>query len=330
MKSRNVGIAGIGSYVPETVLTNADLEKIVDTNDEWIVTRTGIRERRQAGPDLAVSDLSVVAAERALQDAGLSAEDVDLIIVATVTADYQFPSASCLVQGKLGAKKAAAFDLGAGCSGFIYALATGSQFVANGIYDNVLVIGSDVLSKITDYTDRGTCILFGDGAGAVVLRPTQDEGILSFVLGAQGENGDLLILPAGGSRRPASVESIEERQHYIKMSGNEVFKFAVRTMGEVAVQSLEKAGLTPEDIDVLVPHQANMRIIDSAVKRLGLDMDKVMVNIDRYGNMSAASIPVALDEAVKAGKIKKGDTIVSVAFGAGLTYGASTLKWVKE
>lgn len=330
MKSRNVGIAGTGSYVPETVLTNADLEKIVDTNDEWIVTRTGIRERRQAGPDLAVSDLSVVAAERALQDAGLSAEDVDLIIVATVTADYQFPSASCLVQGKLGAKKAAAFDLGAGCSGFIYALATGSQFVANGIYDNVLVIGSDVLSKITDYTDRGTCILFGDGAGAVVLRPTQDEGILSFVLGAQGENGDLLILPAGGSRRPASVESIEERQHYIKMSGNEVFKFAVRTMGEVAVQSLEKAGLTPEDIDVLVPHQANMRIIDSAVKRLGLDMDKVMVNIDRYGNMSAASIPVALDEAVKAGKIKKGDTIVSVAFGAGLTYGASTLKWVKE
>ncbi|MDA8443325.1 MAG: ketoacyl-ACP synthase III [Peptococcaceae bacterium] len=331
MLGRSVGIVGVGSYLPEKVITNADLEKIVDTNDEWIVSRTGISQRHQADEDTALSDLCIEAAKLALADAKVKPEDLDLIIVATVTADYAFPSASCLVQGKLGATKAAAFDLGAGCSGFMYAIATGSQFIANGVYDNVLVIGADILTKITDYTDRGTCILFGDGAGAAVLQPVATgEGMLSFVLGSNGENGELLIQPAGGSRRPASVESVEARQHYIKMAGNEVYKFAVRTMGEAAVESLVKAGLQESDVDFLVPHQANIRIVDAAVKRLGIDRDKVIVNLDRCGNMSAASIPVALDEAVKTGKIHKGDVVVMVGFGAGLTYGACTMRWARN
>jgi 3-oxoacyl-[acyl-carrier-protein] synthase III len=331
MKLRSVGISGLGSCLPDKILSNADLEKIVDTNDEWIVSRTGIRERRIVDADTAVSDICVVAAQRALDDAGVHAEEIDLILVATITPDFVFPSTACILQDKLGAKKAAALDIEAGCSGFIYGLAVGSQFVATGMYNKVLVIGGETLSKILDMTDRGTCILFGDGAGAAVLSPVEDgNGFLSFVLGAQGQGGENLCMPAGGSRNPASEETVKDRQHFIKMSGNEVFKFAVRIMGEAAVQSLEKAGLSTKDVDVLIPHQANIRIIDAAMKRLDLDRDKVIVNLDKYGNMSAASIPVALDEAVKEGRIKNGDTIVMVGFGAGLTWGACAMKWAQN
>jgi 3-oxoacyl-[acyl-carrier-protein] synthase III len=331
MKLRSVGISGLGSCLPDKILSNADLEKIVDTNDEWIETRTGIRERRIVDEDTALSDICVVAAQRALEDAGVHAEDIDLILVATITPDFVFPSTACILQDKLGAKKAAALDIEAGCSGFLYGLAVGSQFIATGMYNKVLVIGGETLSKILDMTDRGTCILFGDGAGAAVLSPVEDgNGFLSFVLGAQGQGGENLCMPAGGSRNPASEETVKDRQHFIKMSGNEVFKFAVRIMGEAAVQSLEKAGLSTKDVDVLIPHQANIRIIDAAMKRLDLDRDKVIVNLDKYGNMSAASIPVALDEAVKEGRIKNGDTIVMVGFGAGLTWGACAMKWAQN
>jgi 3-oxoacyl-[acyl-carrier-protein] synthase III len=331
MKLRSVGISGLGSCLPDKILSNADLEKIVDTNDEWIETRTGIRERRIVDEDTALSDICVVAAQRALEDAGVHAEDIDLILVATITPDFVFPSTACILQDKLGAKKAAALDIEAGCSGFLYGLAVGSQFIATGMYNKVLVIGGETLSKILDMTDRGTCILFGDGAGAAVLSPVEDgNGFLSFVLGAQGQGGENLCMPAGGSRNPTSEETVKDRQHFIKMSGNEVFKFAVRIMGEAAVQSLEKAGLSTKDVDVLIPHQANIRIIDAAMKRLDLDRDKVIVNLDKYGNMSAASIPVALDEAVKEGRIKNGDTIVMVGFGAGLTWGACAMKWAQN
>jgi 3-oxoacyl-[acyl-carrier-protein] synthase III len=331
MKLRSVGISGLGSCLPDKILSNADLEKIVDTNDEWIVSRTGIRERRIVDADTAVSDICVVAAQRALDDAGVHAEEIDLILVATITPDFVFPSTACILQDKLGAKKAAALDIEAGCSGFIYGLAVGSQFVATGMYNKVLVIGGETLSKLLDMTDRGTCILFGDGAGAAVLSPVEDgSGFLSFVLGAQGQGGENLCMPAGGSRNPASEETVKNRQHFVKMAGNDVFKFAVRIMGEASVQSLEKAGLTTKDVDVLIPHQANIRIIDAAMKRLDLDRDRVVVNLDKYGNMSAASIPVALDEAVKEGRIKNGDTIVMVGFGAGLTWGACTMKWAQN
>lgn len=328
---RSVGILGTGSYLPEKVLTNADLEKMVDTNDEWIVSRTGIRERRIAAPDEASSDLSVKAAEKALKKAGIRAEELDMIIVTTVTPDMNFPATACLVQDRLGAKKAATFDLSAACTGFIYGISTGAQFIATGVYKYVLVIGVECLSRIVDWTDRNTCVLFGDGAGAAVLGPVEEGyGFLSFELGGDGSGGNLLNLPAGGSRLPASEKTIQERLHYVHMSGREVFKFAVRVMGNATEEALAKAGLSKEDIDFLVPHQANIRIIDSAVKRLGLTEDKVVVNLDRYGNMSSASIPVALDEAVGRGQIKKGDTMVLCGFGGGLTWGATVLKWALD
>ncbi|KFZ40578.1 MULTISPECIES: beta-ketoacyl-ACP synthase III [Thermoactinomyces] len=328
---RSVGILGTGSYLPEKVLTNADLEKMVDTNDEWIVSRTGIRERRIAAPEEASSDLSVKAAEKALKKAGIRAEELDMIIVTTVTPDMNFPATACLVQDRLGAKKAATFDLSAACTGFIYGISTGAQFIATGVYKYVLVIGVECLSRIVDWTDRNTCVLFGDGAGAAVLGPVEEGyGFLSFELGGDGSGGNLLNLPAGGSRLPASEKTIRERLHYVHMSGREVFKFAVRVMGNATEEALAKAGLSKEDIDFLVPHQANIRIIDSAVKRLGLTEDKVVVNLDRYGNMSSASIPVALDEAVERGLIKKGDTMVLCGFGGGLTWGATVLKWALD
>lgn len=328
---RSVGILGTGSYLPEKVLTNADLEKMVDTNDEWIVSRTGIRERRIAAPEEASSDLSVKAAEKALKKAGIRAEELDMIIVTTVTPDMNFPATACLVQDRLGAKKAATFDLSAACTGFIYGISTGAQFIATGVYKYVLVIGVECLSRIVDWTDRNTCVLFGDGAGAAVLGPVEEGyGFLSFELGGDGSGGNLLNLPAGGSRLPASEKTIRERLHYVHMSGREVFKFAVRVMGNATEEALAKAGLSKEDIDFLVPHQANIRIIDSAVKRLGLTEDKVVVNLDRYGNMSSASIPVALDEAVERGQIKKGDTMVLCGFGGGLTWGATVLKWALD
>jgi 3-oxoacyl-[acyl-carrier-protein] synthase-3 len=324
---KSVGILGTGSALPEKILTNFDLEKMVDTNNDWIVSRTGIKERRIADDETAVSDLAYEAALKAMESA--DAEQLDLIIVATVTPDMAFPSTACILQDRLGAKNAAAFDLEAACSGFLYGITVGQQFIATGMYKKVLVIGAETLSKITDFTDRGTCVLFGDGAGAVILGEVEEGyGILSTDLGAKGEGGKYLTLPAGGSRRPASIETVENREHFIKMGGGEVFKFAVRIMGQGAAAVVEKAGLQIEDVDYLVPHQANIRIIEAAAKRLKLPMEKVKVNLDRYGNMSAASIPVALDEAIKEGKVNKGDHVVLVGFGGGLTWGAALIRWI--
>jgi len=330
LEKKYAGIIGIGSYVPEKVITNADLEKTIDTSDSWIVERTGIRERRVVAEGQATSDLATIAAERALADAGVSAEELDLIIVATVTPDMVFPSVACLVQNNLKAVNAAAFDLTAVCSGFMYALVTGTTFIQTGMYKKILIIGAEALSTITDWTDRNTAILFGDGAGAAALAEVPEGfGVLGVHLGAEGAGGDLLKMPAGGSRLPASADTVAQRLHYTRMDGNEVFKFAVKVMGEAVKQALEMANLTSDDITYLVPHQANIRIIQSAAKRVGMPMDKVVVNVDKYGNTSAASIPIALDEAVKTGKIKKGDTIAMVGFGGGLTWAASIVKWSK-
>lgn len=324
---RKAGITGVGSYVPEKVLTNQDLEEMVDTNDEWIRSRTGIEERRIAEDETTTSDLAYEAAIEALEEAGLEAKELDLILVATVTPDMPFPSTACLLQDRLDAKKAAAFDLEAGCSGFVYALSVATQFVQTGAYDNVLVIGAETLSKITNWEDRDTCVLFGDGAGATVVQPAESGGILSNVLGADGSGGDLLKVPAGGSKQPACANTLDKNLHSIQMEGNAVFKFAVRIMGKAALQALEEAGLKREDMDFFIPHQANTRIIDAAAKRLKLDDDDVFVNLHKYGNTSAASIPLALSEAIEAGEIKSGDTIVLVGFGAGLTWAASVIEW---
>lgn len=327
----SVGIVGTGSYMPEKVLKNTDLEKIVDTNDEWIVSRTGIRERHIADPETPVSELCYQAALRALEDAKVSPDELDLVIVATITPDYVFPATAGLLAERLGAKKAAGFDLQAACTGFLYGVTTAAQFIATGMYKTVLVIGGETLSKILNWEDRGTCILFGDGAGAAVLQPVEDGyGFLGYELGTDGSGGKLLSMPGGGSMYPATLETIENKMHTIHMTGNEVFKFAVRIMGEAALRALDRAGLKKEDIDCLIPHQANMRIVDSAVKRLGIDPKKVVVNLDRFGNMSAASIPVALDEAARGGRLKYGDILLMVGFGAGLTWGAAVLKWAKR
>ncbi|WP_148499970.1 beta-ketoacyl-ACP synthase III [Paenibacillus ihumii] len=328
MKLRSVGIIGTGKYVPERVLTNAELETMVETNDEWIVSRTGIRERHIAAPDQATSDLAYEAAVKALKSAGIAAEDIELIIVATVTPDMTFPSTACILQEKLGAKKAAAFDLSAACSGFVYSLATANGFIQTGMYNNALIIGADALSRITDYTDRNTCVLFGDGAGAVVLGEVPEgRGFLSFDLGAEGAGGELLKLEGGGSRCPASEETIRSGKHFIYMNGREVFKFAVRVMGTATEEVLRKAGKDKSEIDLFVPHQANIRIIQFAMQRLDLPEEKCVINVDKYANTSAASIPLALVEAVEEGRVKEGDTLLLVGFGGGLTWGASVLVW---
>ncbi|RAP76298.1 beta-ketoacyl-ACP synthase III [Paenibacillus montanisoli] len=328
MQLHPVGIIGTGKYVPERILTNKDLEQMVETNDEWIVTRTGMRERRLAAPEQATSDLALHASKKALEAAGITAEDLDLIVVATITPDMFFPSTACLLQEKLGAKKAAAFDLSAACSGFIYGLATASNMIATGMYKHVLVVGAETLSRITDYTDRNTCILFGDGAGAVVLgQVPEGRGFKSFELGADGAGGELLKVCAGGSRTPSSPESIANKQHYIYMAGNEVYKFAVRIMGNAAEEALRKAGVDKGQIDLLIPHQANIRIIQSALNRLNLPEEKCMINLHKYGNVSAASIPIALAEAVEENRVNEGDCLVLVGFGGGLTWGASVLIW---
>ncbi|KAF6574391.1 beta-ketoacyl-ACP synthase III [Paenibacillus sp. SEL3] len=327
-KLRPVGVIGTGKYVPEKILTNKDLEAIVETSDEWIVSRTGIQERHIAAPEQATSDLAYEAAIKALESAGMTAQDLDLIIVATVTPDMAFPSTACILQDKLGAKGAAAFDLSAACSGFVYGLATATSFIKTGIYNNALIIGADCLSRITDYTDRNTCVLFGDGAGAVVIGEVPEgRGFQSFDLGAEGAGGTLLKLEAGGSRLPASADTLENKQHYIYMNGREVFKFAVRVMGTATVDVLEKAGLSKDDIDLFVPHQANVRIIQSAMQRLDLPEEKVVVNVHKYANTSAASIPLALVEAAEEGRMKEGDRVLMVGFGGGLTWGASVLVW---
>jgi 3-oxoacyl-[acyl-carrier-protein] synthase-3 len=328
MELMPVGVLGSGKYVPDRILTNKELETMVETNDEWIVTRTGIQERRIVAEHQATSDISLEASKIALEKAGITAEQLDLIIVATITPDMAFPSTACILQEKLGAKKAAAFDLSAACSGFIYGLANASNFIATGMYKYALVIGADCLSRITDYTDRNTCILFGDGAGAVVIGVVPEgRGFRSFELGADGAGGELLKMEGGGSRNPASQASLDNRLHYIYMAGAEVFKFAVRIMGNAAEEALRKAGLTKSDIDLLVPHQANMRIIQSSLSKLGMTEDRCMINLDKYGNMSAASIPVALAEASEQGRVKEGDCLLLVGFGGGLTWGASVLIW---
>ena len=327
-KYKAVGIIGIGSYVPARIVTNKDMEQYVDTSDEWISERTGIKSRHFVADGEHTSDLATKAAERALADANLTPDDIDLVVVATATPDMLFPSTACLVQHNLNATRAAAYDLSAGCSGFMYALATCSQFVKTGLYKYVLVIGAEALSRLTDFTDRNTCVLFGDGAGAVVLGEVPEGyGVLGVHLGSDGGGGPLLKLPAGGTRIPATEETVKQRLHYIYMDGNEVFKFAVKVMGEAAVKALEDAGLTSADLDWLIPHQANIRIIQSAAKRLKMPMDKVVVNVDRYGNTSSASIPIALEEAIHDGRIKSGQTIVMVGFGAGLTWASTVIRW---
>jgi 3-oxoacyl-[acyl-carrier-protein] synthase-3 len=323
----NAYIAGVGHYVPDKVLTNADLEKMVDTSDEWIRTRSGIIERRVSEKDVPTSELATFAAQRALKSAGISAKDLQMIIIATATPDMFFPSTACLVQAKLGARKIMSFDIGAGCSGCLYALSVAESYIKTG-YDNILVIGAEELTKITDYTDRSTCVLFGDAAGAVILRKTdEDKGILSTYYASDGSYGDLLYMPAGGTRMPPCRESVDNKMHYLKMQGNEVFKVAVRAMYESAHEVLKKAHLKPADVAYLIPHQANIRIIEATAKRLHIPMDRVGINLDRYGNTSAASIPISLDEAVQSGKIKKGDVVCLVAFGAGFTWGGVLLRW---
>jgi len=325
---KKAGIIGVGGYVPERVVDNFEMEKIVDTTDEWITSRTGIRQRRIASDSQATSDLAVEAAREALDSAGIKAEELDLIIVATLTPDSNMPSTACIVQDKIGATRAAAFDLGAACSGFVYGLVTGAQFIQTGAYKKILVIGAETMSRVLDWKDRSTCVLFGDGAGAAVIAEVgEDEGIASFELGSDGSGAEFLIIPAGGSRMPATCEVVQERLNCLKMSGPEVFKFAVRVMADSAKRVVESAGLQMSDIDVMIPHQANTRIIESSSKRLAISEEKMFVNLDKYGNMSGASIPFALYEAHRSGKIKKGDNVLMVGFGAGLTWGAAVLKW---
>ncbi len=324
---KSIGIVGLGAYLPEKVLTNADLEKIVDTTDDWIVARTGIRERRIAPDNIASSDLGYLAANAALKDAGLKPEQVELIIVATITPDMQFPSTACIIQDKLKAYKSTCFDIGAACSGYIYGIVIAQQFLINGVYKNALVIGTEKLSSITDWKDRNTCVLFGDGSGACVLMPVRKDGILSAYLGGDGHLKDLLKVPAGGSKLPATQVSVEKRLHYLKMKGNEIFKLAVKIMSDSVTEALSHCGLTCKDIDCIIPHQANIRILTAMTKRLGLGPDKIYLNIQRYGNMSSASTAIALCEAVKEGKIRKGDIVILVAFGSGLSWGASVIKW---
>ena len=324
MRSR---ILGTGSYVPERVLTNADLERMVATSDTWIVERTGIRERRIAAPGQACSDLGTKAAERALEAAGTAAADLEMILVATCTGDSPMPSTACLVQHRLGATRAAACDLSAACSGFVYALSVADAYVKMGMR-RVLVIGSEVMSAIMDWTDRGTCILFGDGAGAVVVGPAEgDRGLLSSHLHSDGNLGELICVPGGGSRVPPGEKMVAEGLQYIKMKGNETFKVAVKRLEEAAREALAANGLSVQDLDLYIPHQANTRIIAAVAERLGLPADKVMINIERYGNTSAASIPLALDEAVRGGRIKTGDVILMEAFGGGLTWASALLRW---
>ena len=326
--SKGIGIVGTGSYLPEKILKNCDLESIVETSDEWITTRTGIRERRILEEGKATSDMAIEASKKALDHAKLKAEDVDLVIVATISGDMITPSTACIVQDKLGCKNAAAFDISAACSGFIYGLSMAYGLIKSGVYKNILLVGSEAMSRILDWEDRGTCILFGDGAGAAVISEVAEgKGILAMELGSDGSGKDHLLIPAGGSRCPSTHETIEDRKHYLKMEGSEVFKFAVRKINETCKNLLEKTGLDSSDIDLFIPHQANTRIIDSAVKKLKIPREKTFVNLDKYGNMSAASIPVALDEALKQGKIKDGDNILLVGFGGGLTWGSTILKW---
>jgi 3-oxoacyl-[acyl-carrier-protein] synthase-3 len=321
-------IVGTGSAAPARVLTNADLERMVSTSDEWIRTRTGIRERRVAAPDEAVSDLALAAARPALSEAGLDPADVELIVVATATPDMLFPSTACVLQAKLGAKRAAAFDLLAACSGYLYALQVADGLLRAGVYRNALVVGAETLSKVVDFTDRNTCVIFGDAAGASVLVPRAgDQGVLSTHVHADGTGGEMIQIPGGGSRIPASAESVARGDHFIKMRGNETYKIAVRRMEEAALEALEANRVRPGDVDLVVPHQANLRIIEAVMGRLGLPMEKAVLTIEQYGNTSAACIPMALDLAAREGRLKPGALVLMVAFGGGLTWGSALVRW---
>jgi 3-oxoacyl-[acyl-carrier-protein] synthase-3 len=324
---KRVGVIGVGEYLPRKVLTNQELEKMVDTSDEWITTRTGIKERRIADSKEAVSDLALHAARQALADAGLKPAELELIIVATITGDMPFPSVASILQHGLGAPKAAAFDLSAACAGFVYGIACAQAFIASGIYKNALVVGAEKLSAVTDWKDRNTCVLFGDGAGACVLAEVKEGGIISTYMGCDGANLGLLNLPAGGSRLPASRETVEKGLHYIKMNGNELFKIAVRRMTEAAETVLKQAGLTFKDVDLIIPHQANARIIMAVAKKLKIPEEKIFLNIEKYGNMSSACTATALCEAVREGRVKKGDIVLLDAFGAGLVWAACVIRW---
>ncbi|HUU37355.1 MAG TPA: beta-ketoacyl-ACP synthase III [Candidatus Desulfaltia sp.] len=325
---RRVKIASTGFYAPEKILTNADLEKMVDTTDEWIVSRSGIKERRIASADQATSDLCIEAARRALRNGHFKVEDIDLIIVATATPDTLFPSTACWVQDGLRADHVVAFDIGAGCTGFLYGLILAESLILSGVSKRILFIGGEILTKITNWKDRATCVLFGDAAGAAVLEESRDEsGILSHYWKADGSLAGLLYMPAGGTRMPASAKTVAENLHTLQMKGNEVFKHAVKRMGESAVEALKRAGLNKEDIRWFIPHQANIRIIDATAERLGVPPEKVYVNIQRYGNVSVACIPISLHELHEAGKLKKGDVVLMDAFGAGFTWAAVAYRW---
>jgi 3-oxoacyl-[acyl-carrier-protein] synthase III len=323
------GIVGVGFYVPEKVLTNQDLEKMVDTDDEWIRTRTGISERHIAEKGTGTSSLSAKAALAALKDAGVKAEEIDLIIAATTTPDMPLPSCACLIQEKIGAVNAAAFDLAAACAGLVYGLVTAEQFIKTGVYKTVLVVGADLISSYIDWTDRSTCVLFGDGAGAVVIKEVKSGGILSSVLGSDGRYGDLLKICAGGSRNPANHKTVDDKDHYLKMSGSEVFKLAVRGMSDAVTQALQRAGVEKEAVACFIPHQANKRIIDAVSERLHFPSEKVFINLQKYGNTSSASCAIGLCEAVAQGRIKKNDKVVLTTFGSGLVWGALVLEWSK-
>ena len=327
-QGRPCSITSVGSYVPDKVLTNADLEKIVETTDEWITTRTGIKQRRIAADKEFTSDMAAKAAQRAMDKAGITAEQIDLIIVATITPDMLFPATACLVQAKLGARRSAAFDIEAACSGFIYALEIGQQFIMSRMYETVLVIGAERLSSIVNWKDRNTCVLFGDGAGAAILQHRPDaHGLLTACMGADGDKAMLLCMPGGGSRIPATADSVEAGLHHLQMDGKETFKNAVTAMYNAAQEALRRCEIDISRIKLVIPHQANRRIIDAVTERLGVDPSQVFVNLDRYGNTSAASVAIALDEAVTQGRLQRGDLALLVVFGAGLTWAAAVIEW---
>ena len=329
LSGRRVKVTGAGMYVPKSRLTNEDLEKLVETSDSWIRERTGITERRIAKDGEANSDLSAKAIEDAFKGEKFNPEEIDLIIVATVTPDMMFPSTACMIQQKIGAKNAWGFDLSGACSGFLYALTTGAQFIQTGAYRKVLVVGTDVMSSILNFEDRTTCVLFGDGSGAVVLEPASDqqEGIIDFILRSDGSGGKFLFMPGGGSLHPASYETIDKKMHYVHQDGRNVFRFAVKLMTQVSEQILERNGYTTDDISLFIPHQANLRIIQSAVERLNLRPEQVAINIDRYANTTAATIPISLTEVYRQGRIKKGDLLLMASFGAGFTWGSVLMRW---
>lgn len=327
-QGRTCSIISVGSYVPEKILTNAELEKTVETSDEWITSRTGIKERRIAAANEFTSDMAAQAAKRAMQNGGITADQIDLIIVATITPDMLFPATACLVQQKIGARRAAAFDVEAACSGFIYALEIGQQFIMSRTYNTVLVVGAEKLSTIVDWKDRNTCVLFGDGAGAAILQHRPDaHGLLTACMGAEGDKAELLCMPGGGSRCPATVESVSSGLHFLRMDGKETFKNAITAMCTAATEALRRCELDISQIKCVIPHQANQRIIDAVGERLGIKPEQVFTNLEKYGNTSAASVAIALDEAVNQGRIQRGDLVLLVVFGAGLTWAAAVIEW---